>query len=237
MKAKAAISLVICSWSGCALADAAPSSKERHEIRVLVQKYAKCIVQRHHNEAKVALLSDVDNDDIVAHHGSIVDENCMAPGTSVRFPADMYRYALAEALIKADFLITGPASFEDRLPLAHLAMPSRPDLDKGMAAAKSSSTRKKMRDDYDKKLATAALSQYGECVSRYDPAGSRLWILTPPDGPEELSRIKAMMPAFSQCLESGEKIAFGREMLRGAVALNYYRLANATPQPATAIEQ
>ena len=99
------------------------------------------------------------------------------------------------------------------------------------AKVKSSGRRKSMQESFDKDIIAAVFSRYGECVARTDPVGSRLWILTPADSDEETSRIKVIMPAFSRCLEPGSTIKFGREQLRGAVALNYSRLAYATPQP------
>ena len=45
-----------------------------------------------------------------------------------------------------------------------------------------------------------------------------------------MSRINALRPAFSKCLEDGT-INFSKDILRGVVAINYYRLAMATEQP------
>ncbi len=77
---------------------------------------------------------------------------------------------------------------------------------------------------------TAWLSRYGECVVRQEPAKARYWLLTPPDSPEEISRINDLRPAFADCLNEGT-MKFNRTTMRGAVAINYYRLAMATRVP------
>ena len=207
------------------------SAKERHETGTVVRDYARCVVRLHHDQAATMLRADSDNNDIMRRYSSVIDENCMTPGVGVSFPADLYRYSMAEALVTADFLKGGPASFGDRLPLAHLAFPQQAELDKALAKAKSARQKKKLSEEFLKDLLSGALSRYGECVVREDPAGARLWILTPPDIPEELSRVKALLPAMSTCLEPGTTVKFPRELLRGSVALNYYRLAHAPLKP------
>ena len=147
----------------------------------------------------------------------------------MRFGSDLYRYALADALVRADFSKEGATTFSDRLPLAHLQ--PMPFEQRDDAAAKLKGRKKAdFLKDYEKDFAVSWLSKYGECVVRADPVNARLWLLTVPDVPEETSRINAMRPAFAACLEPGEPMKFNRTTMRGAVAINYYRLAKATRQ-------
>lgn len=129
--------------------------------------------------------------------------------------------------MNADFANRGDTSFADRLPLAQPATVSAEKQAELLAKAKGSSKRKDLEQEFAKQNALAWLSRYGECVVRQDPVNSRYWLLTPPNIPEEASRIKALQPAFGACLSNGT-MKFNRIMMRGTVAVNYYRLAMAT---------
>lgn len=233
MRLGALILVAVGFWAAVASAEESQTEIERHDLRSLVAKYAQCVVHEHHDEAKTVLMSNSNYRDINRHHSVLIDSGCITPVgdyAGVGFHGDMFRYALADALVRADFQQKGPESFADRLPLAQWPLPTQADLDRALVGVKS--TRKKELEqvfDYDQRI--AAFSIFGECVARTDPVGTRLWILTEPDVPEEVSRIKALMPAFQKCLKAGAIIKFRTEQLRGAVALDYYRLANATPQP------
>ena len=148
----------------------------------------------------------------------------------MRFPYDSYRYVLADALVNAEFSGHGEASFADRLPLAQPALSVPSEEAKALAEVKGERRRKEMTETIAKAHALAAMARYGECVVRQDPESARYWILTPADTPEETSRIKVLQPAFELCLGEGT-VRFSRSMMRGTVAVNYYRLARATVVP------
>jgi hypothetical protein len=203
------------------------------EVRQLTRQYADCVVRSHHRRASEALLADVGNGEIFRRYDDLIDGGCLgsvAGPVQAKFGGDTYRYALAEALVNADFAKAGPSDFSDRLPLAHLPYPDRTELDAKLTKAKKDRQRKDLQDSFDKAFGVAWMSRYGECIARRDPVGSRYWLLTKPEIPEELSRINALRPAFTECLEGGT-LKFGRSALRGTVAINYYRLAMATQRP------
>jgi len=190
--------------------------RENAKVRKTVFQYAACVIKNHHERAADAILSDAENSDILKHYPELISSSCMgnvAGSVEMKFGGDLYRYALADALVNADFAMEGPADFADRLPLAHISEVSESE-----------------QDTIKKRNSIALLSRYGECVVRRDPVDVRFWILTKPDVPEESSRINALKPAFSACLTNGT-VTFNRTTMRGLVALNYYRLAKATPQP------
>ena len=114
--------------------------------------------------------------------------------------------------------------------MAHLPIPEQSELDTTLAHVKTAKAREDTQNGFEKAKVMGALSRYGECVVRRDPNDSRLWVLTPPDSPDEDGRIDALRPFFGACLKDG-KVAFSKATLRGAVALNYYRLAHAPRQP------
>lgn len=209
----------------------ASTAKDEERVRSLVYDYAKCVVRARHDRAAEAIISNVDNAVIAKKYGDLISGDCLARvGGHVKltFTSDLYRYALADALVNADYTQKVVTDFSDRLPLAHHRFEASQDLDAKLAMVKSKKKRAEIQERFHKATTAAWLSRYGECIVREDPVRSRLWLLTPPGGAEETSRIGDLRPAFGHCLDEG-KLTFNKVTLRGAVALNYYRLANATP--------
>lgn len=208
-------------------------SKDDQRTRKLMHDYARCVIRSSHDQAAEAILSNADNSTIMKRYSGLVNGECLgriAPGAEMRFGGDLYRYALADALVSADYAASGESDFSNRLPLAHLPMREHSELDASLASIKSARRRKEAEDSFSKANGVAWLSRYGECVARASPVKARLWLLTPPDTPEETSRINDMRPAFSRCLGDGT-LKFNRITIRGTVAINYYRLARATARP------
>ena len=148
----------------------------------------------------------------------------------MKFGGDLYRYALANALVNADFAKKADVDFEDRLPLAHIAVPAQSVLDASLHGIKSMRKRQQAQADFRESVGVAWLSRFGECVVRQAPTKARAWLLTPINVAEETSRINDLRSAFSECLGEGT-LKFNRVTMRGTVALNYYRLAMATVRP------
>ena len=214
---------------GEALAQAGRPSPD--EARRLVLDYATCIVERSHDKAAQALLANADDDTIKRDFRRLIDGRCLRFDVdSIGFDADFYRYALADALVAAEFADHGPSDFSDRPPLAHLPSPTPADLDAALAEARSAKARDDATREFQEAQVVAGLSRYGECVVREDPNSARLWLLTRPGSREEASRIDALRPSFGACLKDGT-VDFSKATLRGTVALNYYRLAHATAPP------
>lgn len=231
MKAAALAVPAILPFAAPARADEA---RENARTRKLMHDYARCVVKAHHEQAAEALLSDVDNGMIQKKYPDLIDGRCLGQvggdGLQMRFGGDLYRYALADALVNADYARQESTDFSDRLPLAHLHADTAAELAAKLAGVKSPHRRAAIERQSRKDAAVAWLSQYGECVVRTDPVHARRWLLTPPDGPEEISRINELQPAFGSCLDQGT-LKFNRITMRGTVAINYFRLASATPQP------
>ncbi len=194
--------------------------------------YATCIVKRAHAEASNDLLADADNNTISRDFERYIKKGvCVPPNIEkIGFGTDLYRYALADALVASEFASEGPSDFSDRAPLTHHPGPTSADLDAALAKEKSAKKRDELRNLFVQAEGAAILSRYGECVARRDPVDARLWTLTKPGSAEEDARIDTMRHAFGACLLEG-KVTFSKATLRGTVALNYYRLAHAPVQP------
>lgn len=216
------------------------SPKDVIEARRFMFDYARCVVRKKHDGASEAILANANNGDITERYSDLIRPECLQPSSlagniSISFGGDLYRYALADALVNADFAAQGAKDFSDRLPLAHLPMPSRQELDMRLASEKNKRKRTELEQGFAKSIGVAWLSRYGECVVRGDPVAVRLWLLTRPDMPEEISRISALRAVFNNCLSDGT-MTFNSTTMRGAMAINYYRLAMATVQPTRKIE-
>ena len=213
---------------------AADNAKERAEIRKTVFRYATCVVKRHHMQASDAILATAGNSEIMKRFSQIVDPACLdnsaADNVDMRFSNDSYQYAVADALVNADFATYGDQSFADRLPLAQPVVISADRRAERLAKAKSDRQHKNILEDIEEEKARAWLAGYGECVVRQDPVNTRYWLLTPPETPQEILRIKASQPALNACAAEGT-LKFNRYTMRGTIAVNYYRLAMATKLP------
>jgi hypothetical protein len=202
------------------------------ETRRIAYDYAKCVVGRHPAAASEALLSNVDNGTITKRYGALIDGECLVRNThasaKMKFTGDLYRYALADALVSREFASGPVPDFSAVPPLVHRPVPDDPS----PLGPRSSKADKRRYEDAVKQLEEAkafrALSEFGECVVRSSPGASRALLLTQPETPPEAAGFDAIRPALELCLPEGRTLSFGKLVLRGTIAVNYYRLAHAT---------
>ncbi len=224
--------------SASAGAQSEDSDFSTKEIRAITYGYAKCIVGRHATKASQALIENVDNSVLLRRYPMLIDGQCLvnelAGGGTMKFTGDLYRYALADALVKRE-LAAAPAPVLDGVPrLEARSLPERPQ---PLAPDAKKSARRKhdaALKSFDRAAAYHFLGGYGECVVRVDPAGAKSLLLTKPDSTEESASFSSLRPAFSTCLPEGKTLQFGRVALRGTIAVNYYRLAHAARNRAMA---
>lgn len=206
------------------------------EYRDELAAYATCTVREHHGLAARAVLSDLDAEGLEKRFGDIFIEkpvawvaDCrelhIANGLAIWMKGEPLRMALAEALVKADLRDDTTVSFADRAPL-HVSAPNHSG-EPGAQSATAVSERNQKHDD--QRLVQAWLWRFGECVVRREPVLAREWLLSRAGTAEDAAASRRLAPAFGSCLPEGQKLALGKEMLRGSVAVNYYRLAKAPP--------
>jgi hypothetical protein len=211
------------NWS-----DADYSTKE---TRALTHAYAQCVVKRQAAKASEAIAANAGNDVILRDYRMLIRPECLTrqvhQGTQMRFGGDLYRYALADALVSRELAAQPVPDLESVPRLAHRepGTPPEPVDDKGRKLGR------RMLDaallGYERDVAFAFLSHYGECVVRADTAGAKALLTAMPDSAEEAARFAALRPSLSRCLPEGKTLRFGKVALRGSVAINYYRLAHA----------
>lgn len=135
-------------------------------------------------------------------------------------------YLFADALVKMDLQRLDPNALRSA---AHL-----PEIVVDPSTFKASSQSQADLAKREQAIATAqndvALLKYGECVLRSDPIGARSVLEAKVNSKEEGSALNALMPAFRSCLNQGQQFKASRLILRGILAVNYYRLAHAPRQ-------
>lgn len=201
------------------------------ETRALTHAYAQCVVKRAQAKASEAIAANVDNTTILRDYRMLIRAECLTrqihQSTQVRFTGDLYRYALADALVNRE-LAAQPAPNLDSVPrLVHRDPGAPPQAVDAKGRKLGKRKLEAAREAYGRDVAYAFLSNYGECTVRADTAGAKALLVTTADSAEETARFTALRPAFSRCLPEGKTLSFGKVALRGSVAINYYRLAHA----------
>jgi hypothetical protein len=200
------------------------------ETRQIAYDYAKCVVSRHAGDASAAVLSDTDNRTLFKSYGALVDGDClvriMHVSAQMKFPADLYRYALADALFARELAAVPVIDPSDMPPLSRRPPP---DALPPLATNSSKRDRSKYEDavkGLDELKTFRALGELGECVVRTNPAAAKSLLLTKPETAAEANGFDTLRAALAECIPPGMKLTLGKLVLRGTIAVNYYRLAH-----------
>ena len=207
-----------------------PTLAAPKETRQIIAEFARCAIKKHRTDAVQLVLDPSTTYDNNVKR--VADPDCLtgtawrqSNGSVMSLPPDIMMYALADALVNDELPRFDPSLIEGAAPLPRglLEAVFTPKPDKHYSA--------KELKDLETARATAASREsfraFGECVVRSDPVRSHALLRTKATSAEEGSAIQSMMPSFGQCLEQGQEFQANRTMIRGAVALAYYRLAHA----------
>ena len=229
----------------CASAATAAAPENTQEWRDYTNAYAQCMVWRHHQPAAALILNDVDDETAKSKYTEIFSVNYLLanfecnnlnirPGSDFILNLNELRFALAKQLVLQDLTNFNKSDFSDVPALSHRPAQSLDALKRltGLAAQSQAEKLDKIRQG---DVALVWLAYFGECVARHDPANTKAWLFSKSASRDEAGILQALSPSFSACLTEGQKINFNREMLRGAVAVNFYRLAMAKPASAGAV--
>ncbi|MEQ1496249.1 MAG: hypothetical protein ABL912_10895 [Novosphingobium sp.] len=217
---------------------AEPMMGSRGELLGYVQAYAGCTVRYSHKRAQELVLSNVADDqmesdfkDIYVSSPLVWVSGCrelvIRDGVAFRLQPGMYRAALAESLIATDLKDAPIADLSLRAPLQHWQPESEASLGQRLAAASSDRLRANIETKHNAEISKIWLAAYGECVVRKDSIGSWGWAMSKSGSRDEVVAIARLKTALGDCLTSGRTLNFPKDVLRGTVAINYYRLAKA----------
>lgn len=223
------------------LAAAAPQADAAatKESRMTQVRYGECVIAREYKAAREFVLNPLLEEPALQRlTAKVTDGKCLiksAPSSlgsvRMRFPLDTMRFSLAEALVRREFAAGPVMGIEAAAPLSQLRFdPAFYEPKPGQKLSPKELEDLKFRRDY--RLARAFLGEFGECVVRANPAASHALLLTSPVTPEESRAFNSLSAVFGNCIAGGPNMSLDKSVIRGTVALNYYRLAHA-PRIAT----
>lgn len=201
--------------------------------RKVVEQFAGCVVQRHRLAAKTFVLNKLEDWRPSARSGldAMRYENCVPASASPtdaslvrKLSDDAFKVALAGALVREEFPAFDAALIATAKPTAS-----------GMVGNLFPADCKKCNEKQKAELADArakmanimAPAIFGECAIRTDPRDAHSLIMAAAGSTEEASSFAALRLAFSDCLLQGGQFTATRSVLRGLLAISYYRLAHA----------
>lgn len=211
--------------------------------RQYTDAYAQCMTWSHHDRAAAVILKDVDDETLKAKYGDIYvakplvavfecDTVRLPPFSEFVLSPTELRFALARNLVLNDLKRRSEDSFASIPPLPHRPTQSLEALVR-LSGLSLSTRRDTLLEMQQADAILTWLAYYGECVVRRDPANTRAWLFSKDRSRDEAAIVQALVPSFSACLSDGKTLNFGRDILRGTLAIAYYRLAMAAPTPAT----
>lgn len=199
---------------GAALASAALAPNDKAfpplEARRKIAEVATCVAKRAPRTTRKIVLSDRGSMWKGDYNFNLIVGDCLPlygryTATKLEMPKVLMRFAFAEALLRMERSLTLPA------------LGSVPPLKHG---SRRGDVPANEPDTFD-----VAISALGECVVRTAPGAATALVRSDIASSAESSALAAVTPALSSCLSAGKTFAFSPEVLRGSVALNYYRLA------------
>lgn len=198
------------------------------EARPVLAAFAKCNVKKNPALAREFILSNRNYSPDDRFRSLILPEclgEVMGGGLSfarLQFTGPVLWYIIADALVSRDLQRFNPDSLRNAAPLPDLVIDPPKIIANGHAAAPAVTAENLAAAKND-----LALVKYGECVVRADPHGSQRLLASKINSKEEGAALTALLPVFGACLDKGRQLSSSRLILRGIIAFNYYRLANA----------
>jgi len=205
------------------------------KVRDVQHRFGACVVKKRANLAARYVLELYDKNRTPALIDSLDPHlgNCLVAATAsmttirMSFPADMLKYALADALVQSELARSAPLTdIASVAPLAHGTIDPQEFLPPPGKSLKPAEL-KELDDNKTKAQVAIYLSQFGECVVRADPADSHALLMANPDTAAESAAFGRLGSALGNCLDRGRQLALNKTVLRGTLALNYYRLVKA----------
>ena len=199
-----------------------------------IRSMADCIVKGRPAEARKAVGEAYSLVRMRKETPGLVRAGCMGatPGmgrmwNAVVFGGDRYLYALAEAVIRQDRVLDKIVDLSNVSPLIH----REPFVDETVYRHRFSKADadKLIERDRQREAMQVFLSRYGECVVRNAPEASRTLLRSDVGKPDERAAFAALQPVLGSCMKGADQVRFGKPALRGAIALNYYRLTATAP--------
>ena len=183
------------------------------DARRTVLEFAACLISRSPGRADKMVALPISAREYQIMYRNLYDtfdDECLSSGDTggvqLRFSPTVFRAGLFEELYRRNFGRKGPTDFQ---------------------AVTTSGYRELYGDAVaDPEVRNAiAIKQFGECVTRADGAGVRELMTANAGSADEAGTFTRLAPRLGACLPKGEKIAFSKPILKGALAEGIYRLS------------
>ncbi len=211
----------------CATAQAAtaPTARKMKQVREVTDNYADCVVRENARKAREFVGNNLSEDVVNRQFRSLNDGTCLSSSSNgriaqVTFPSPHFRYAIARAIVRADYGSKGMSTFNAVPALVYDAVPVLDETKLPAGKRKA----EKLRQGYSQAAAALLLSQFGECAVRSNPEAARALIVSKENFPERLAAIAGVKPVLGGCLTQGT-LKLNTFNLIGALAVGYVRLA------------
>jgi hypothetical protein len=203
--------------------------------RRVVDAFAECVVAKHQSDAATYVLNSYTDwrDAPLSTPSELKDRRCIPPDASSQdasflpnLSENAIKVALAGALVRRELPTFNAAVIKTAKALPSATLVDRLFPPEG--CKKCNTERKAKFEDARVKLNNVmAPIIFGECAVRADPMNAHALIMSSPASAEETASFAALGEAFSDCLAKGSQFTATRSMLRGVLAISYYRLAHA----------
>lgn len=161
-------------------------------------------------------------------------KNKDGPGIAIEFGGDMFRYGLANALVKKDYLDNPITDFSKAPPIQHFQPGSLSPED---AKGKSGKAKQAVKD-HAAAMQIFMYSLIGECLVRRAPEKVVELLRLPVGSKREHEALVGLAPTLIDCGKIQKSMEFSQSWTRGAIALAYYRLAfSLDPRPLPAVRK
>lgn len=211
---------------------ASASSAADHESRDTFKSYSECVVKLLPSAAAEVVLADDMSGEIKHKHPGLITPQCLDAGELKIPEGEFFLFGLAEALLRRDYMHGLPADIAKAAPLTHSLVDDaefQPKPGKKLSAKQLADLEERDKHAH----AIHALSIFAECVARANPNAALKLALSEPDSGYESNSFAALQPALSSCLDKGKSVALDKAGVRGAIALDLYRLAKAPRMQST----
>ncbi len=201
----------------------------RDAARTLMAKFADCLTEREPKLAKEYVLHyDNQENDFEKFRAFFSDAYvCFRRSNyhagSMKLSRDLLRYLLAESFVTKEVSLLASYDFSAVEPLSQ-PKPDKAKFEKLVAKARGIEKKKEVAKNWEHAQLDHLLSIFGECTARENPVDARRLLSTKLSSDAERLKFKDLTPALNVCAEKHGGLAFDMMQLRGAIALNYYRL-------------
>ena len=198
-----------------------------HATRQEFENFSDCTVERNPRAAAELVMSTELKENILERHSGLVSSDCIPrAGKELRLRPEWVQYGLAEALLRREYSGGLPTDIELAGPIPHVEFEESDD-QSNRTKIVSPEEWAELQKRRTAELGYRALSLYTECIARIQPSVVLSLVLSAPDSDQETEAFDAMKASLSSCMTKDQTVILDKALLRGALAMNLYRLAHA----------